>query len=345
MAKQVNVIMGGPSVEHEVSLATGWEMLKNLDTEKYKSRTVVITGEKSFYYTDNIVLQLSRDDLSDPGKSQCFKGPFTPAMSQEIWQGCDVALLALHGEFGEDGKFQGFLETLGIPYTGSGVFGSAVGMNKIASKYLYEKNGIVTPPSSIYCTNGKGITIDEISKKHGYPCFVKCPQSGSSRLLGRVDSREKLEEMIHSFFEYTTEILVESNIEGEEYSCPVLEYPNGDIRPLPPILIKPVRSEFFDFTAKYSEGECEEIVPAPCSAELAERMQEVALKAHTLLKCSGISRTDMIVSTDTIYVLETNTLPGFTSTSLAPKAFRAIGGTYQELLNILIETALAGNIK
>jgi len=340
MAKQVNVIMGGPSVEHEVSLATGWEMLTHLDTEKYTVRTVVITSGKSFYYTDTSTLQLSRDDLFDPEKSQRFKGPFLPGMSEEIWHGCDVALLALHGEFGEDGTFQGFLETLGIPYTGSGVFASAVGMNKIASKYLYEKNGMLTPPSSIYCTNGEGATIDEISNKHGYPCFVKCPQSGSSRLLGRADSREQLEKMIHSFSAYTSEILVESDMKGDEYSCPILEYPSGDICPLPPILIKPVRSEFFDFTAKYSEGECEEIVPAPCSAELTQRMQKVALQAHTVLTCSGISRTDMIVSQGEIYILETNTLPGFTSTSLVPKAFVALGGTYGELLDILIQTGI-----
>jgi D-alanine-D-alanine ligase len=345
MAKNINIILGGPSAEHEVSLATGWEMLKHIDKSKYCVRTVVISREKTFFYSMDDISGLSEKDLSEPEKSPYFKGPLSPSNSHEIWQDCDVALLALHGEFGEDGKVQGFLDMIGIPYTGSGVFASAAGMNKIASKDIFENNGLLTPPSSVYYTNGRGPTIDEIISKHGFPCFVKCPQSGSSRLLERVESKKDLENITGAFSESSKEILIESSITGDEYSCPVLEYPDGQIRPLPPVLIKPVNSPFFDFTAKYSESECEEIVPAPCSAELTSRIQEIALRAHTVLFCRGISRTDMIVKNDKIYVLETNTLPGFTSASLAPKSFISLGGAYCELLDILIDTALKRRLK
>ncbi|GAG17290.1 unnamed protein product, partial [marine sediment metagenome] len=256
---QVNVIMGGPSAEHEISLATGREMLKYLDRSKYSLRIVIITREKTFYYNNTDASTLTEQDYTEPDKSPNFLGPVSPAMSQEIWNECDIALLALHGEFGEDGKFQGFLETLGIPYTGSDVFASAVGMEKIASKRLFEQTGIITPSWSIYNTDGSGVSIDEIIQKHGFPCFVKCPQSGSSRLMDRADSRKMLEDMIFKLSEDSSEILIESYISGDEYSCPVLEYPDGSLRPLPPILIRPVKSSYFDYTAKYTDGACEEI--------------------------------------------------------------------------------------
>ena len=295
MAKQINIIMGGPSAEHEVSLNTGREMLKHLDKTKYTMRPVVITLQKDFYYSDADAAELTEDDFSNPDKSPHFKGPVSAAQSHEIWDGCDIALLALHGEFGEDGKIQGFLETLDIPYTGSGVCASAVGMDKIQSKLLYEQQGIITPPYSIYRTDGSGITLDEIITKHGFPCYVKCPQSGSSRLMDRADSRESLERIVAELSKESDEFLVESNISGDEYSSPILEYPDGSLKQLPPILIRPVESAYFDYTAKYTAGASEEITPAPCSEELTKRLQEVSLKAHIALKCQGLSRTDMIV--------------------------------------------------
>lgn len=342
MKKQVAVILGGPSAEHEVSIATGREVLKHINKNKYTCRIVLITRDKKFYYCDKDSTTLDQKDFFEPQTSSSFIGPVTPAASQMIWDRCDVALLALHGEFGEDGRFQGFLETLDIPYTGSGVFASAAGMDKIASKYLFEKMGIATPPYSIYRTDGTGASVEDIARMHGFPCFVKCPQSGSSRLMGRAESIGQLRQMLDEFSPETTQILVESNIAGDEYSCPVLEYPDGRVEALLPILIKPVSSVYFDYTAKYTDGACREIVPAPCSPELTSRLQQAALSAHRAINCRSISRTDSIVRDNTIYVLEINTLPGLTSTSLVPKAFVAAGGSYAQLLDILIETALQG---
>ena len=136
--------------------------------------------------------------------------------------------------------------------------------------------------------------------------------------------------------------MIETGISGEEYSCAVLEYPDGKLRTMPPILIRPVSSSFFDYTAKYTPEACEEIVPAPCSSQLKEQIQKSALLAHKALQCSGLTRTDMIYDGTTLSVLEINTLPGLTPASLVPKAFAAMDGTYSQLLDIIIQTALGG---
>ena len=340
--KHVNVVMGGPSAEHEISLRTGREVLRNLDKSKYLPRAVVITKSREIYWADVERDVPTEQDCIDPSASKEFKGPLNPAASFEIWKDCDVAFLALHGEFG---VFQGFLETLGVPYTGSGVLASAMGMDKIVAKHVFEQNGITTPPYSIYHTDGSGTSIAQIATDRGFPSFVKCPQSGSSRLMGRATNTTSLEALCAEFASEASEILVESAIHGDEYSVPVLEYPDGSLKALPPILIRLVKTEFFDYTAKYMAGASEEIVPAPCSAELTARLQDVAVRAHRAIGCKGLTRTDIIVQNDTLFALEINTLPGMTSASLAPKAFAAAGGSFAELLDILLRDALSGGEK
>jgi D-alanine-D-alanine ligase len=340
MTIQVNVVMGGPSVEHEISLRSGLEVLRHLDTSKYAARAVVVSPKKEFFFHDYTNNGLDAGDLGDPAASGKFTGPFPAASCGKYWETCDVAFLALHGEFGENGVVQGFLETLDVPYTGSGVYASAVAMEKITSKYLYLNNGLPVPPYSIYGKTHPETTLDSIALKHGFPCFVKCPQSGSSRLLGRADSPESLAALIAELEPHADNLLVETSIKGIEFSCGVLEKAGRELLALPPIEIRTVHSDYFDYTAKYSSGASEEIVPAPRPPELLERIKSAALAAHRILGCKGVSRTDMIYAGDLLYVLETNTLPGLTPQSLLPKAFSAIGGTYTGLLDILISTAL-----
>lgn len=336
---RVNVIMGGPSAEHDVSLATGNEMLVQLDRQRYAVRAVVVSRKREFYYRDLASDQTpSKSELENPGSGQ-FTGPLAPAASAPIWEECDVALLAVHGSFGEDGVLQGFLDTLGVPYTGSGVCASAVGMEKITSKQILEQNGLTTPPYSVYLADGSGPSAEEIAKRHGFPCFVKCPHSGSSKLVGQARDLTALRTLLTDFATKSLRVLVESRISGEEYSCPVLQQPDGTIRALPPIFIKPVNTDYFDYEAKYTKGASEEIVPAPCSPELTSIIQEAALRAHRALGCAGVSRTDMIWDGSDLHVLEINTLPGFTAASLVPKAFAATGGTFPELLDLLIRAA------
>lgn len=337
MTIQVNVLMGGPSAEHEVSLSSAQGVIKNLNKNSYKIRAVFISKSKEFFYRDIGQNVPSLEELSN---TEFYHGPFSIANSQEIWDNCSVVFLALHGTFGEDGVIQGVLDSIGLPYTGSGVMASALAMDKILSKFIYMQNGLAVPPYSIYGKNYTPITINELAAKHGFPCFVKAPQSGSSRLMGRADSIDSLSVILKELTQYTPDILVETAVKGIEFSCGVLEDADGSIIALPPIEIRP-KSVYFDYTAKYSDGASEEIVPAPQPDELLERIKHVAITAHKVLGCSGVSRTDMIYKDDTLYVLETNTLPGLTRNSLLPKAFRAAGGSYPELLDKLIRSALA----
>ena len=159
MTIKVNVIMGGPSAEHEVSLNSGREVIGHLDTSKYDIRAVVITKNNDFYFFDYNGDLPDLKEFSDPSASARFSGPYTAVTSGPVWEGRDVAFLALHGAFGEDGVIQGFLDTARIRYTGSGVFASATAMNKVASKFLYIHHGLDTPPFSLY---GKKYPLSEI---------------------------------------------------------------------------------------------------------------------------------------------------------------------------------------
>jgi D-alanine-D-alanine ligase len=333
--------MGGPSAEYEVSLNSGLQALSNLDQNKYDLRAVVVTKDKKFYYMDVKETLPDAQTIANPHGS--FNGPFAPANCAQVWDDCDVAFLALHGEFGEDGIIQGYLETLSIPYYGSGVYSSAVAMNKITSKFLYALHGLDVPPYSIFGVNNPKVTVDSVIEKHGFPCFVKCPQSGSSRLMGRAKNRSELEALLVELQREAADILIETEVKGIEFSCGVIEMTDGTLKPLPPVEIRPVSSEFFDYDAKYTKGASTELVPAPQSEELLKKVELAAKEAHQILGCSGVSRTDMIYSDSKLYILETNTLPGMTATSLLPKAFKAIGGTYPELLDILISAALKSN--
>lgn len=333
--KKITVVMGGPSEEHQVSLKTGLEVLNHIDRDSYEVTALVIDHNRKLYVAKESA-ELTLRDLQNPAGTDRFRGPYAPQGAVSVWNDCDLAYLALHGEFGEDGRFQGYLETIGVPYTGCDVFSSAIGMHKTAAKKMFESSGIPTPPYSVY----RGTeNMAMIGAKHGFPCFVKCPQSGSSKLLGRAENQEQLEQMLTSFIKESKSVLVETMIDGEELSCPVLEEEDGSLRVLNPVYIKPDEGKFFDFEAKY-EGKSQEIVPAPQSEEIQELVKKTALAVHKVLECSGLSRTDVIVKDGVAFVLEVNTLPGFTSQSLFPQSYASEGGNFTELISTIIETAL-----
>ncbi len=333
--------MGGPSAEHEVSLNSGLEVLRYIDRGSYTVRAVVISRHKQFFYCDTDPQKLpSLEDLRAPDTSAVMRGPVSMADAVPVWEGCDAAFLAMHGSFGEDGVFQGYLESIGMPYTGSDVYASAVAMNKITCKTLFTCHGLATPPYSIFGSLHPEVTVESIIATHGLPCFIKCPQSGSSKLLGRAGTADELSAMLTDFSRYSDDILIESMIDGPEFTCGVLDDATGRPFALPPIEIRP-KASFFDYTAKYTTGASEELVPAPRPAQLLEQIQEIAVAAHRILGCTGISRTDFLLQNKTLYVLEVNTLPGLTSNSLIPKSYQATGGTFSGLIDLLIRQALA----
>lgn len=248
----------------------------------------------------------------------------------------DVAFLALHGAGGEDGTIQGMLEILGIPYIGSDVAASSLAINKAKAKMVYVSAGIPTPASAAY-TDLTEVDFDEIIQRVGMHCVVKACFEGSSNGIYMIEDRASLEEAVKSALDLDGEVLIEQYVAGDEYTVAVVG--NKEIESLPVIQIVPA-SDYYDYEAKYAPGGSKHLCPAPISEELTSRLQDLAVRAHKALGCSGVSRSDFIVdSQGNAWILETNTIPGMTKTSLLPDAARAKGYTFAELAKRLIDLA------
>jgi D-alanine--D-alanine ligase len=258
--------------------------------------------------------------LSGKGLTK-FLGPQRP----------DLAFLAVHGTAAEDGAIQGLLELLHMPYTGSGIQASAIAMDKAATKSLLQQHGILVP---------KGVLLTEPEMPQiDPPLIVKPNAQGSTVGLSFVDQRSEICPALINAFQYDTEVLVEEWIKGMEISTPVLVD-----RALLPVEIAPNTGKY-DFESKYTPGATVEIVPARLAEHLILKSQQIALKAHNALGCKGATRTDMIVRGDDIFVLEVNTLPGMTATSLLPNSAAGLGISFDELCRILVEDELARHAK
>ncbi len=241
----------------------------------------------------------------------------------------DFAFINLHGAPGEDGLVQAMLDTVGLPYQGSGARASFLTLHKAATKQIYVKANIPTPEWEFLPTP----PAPDWESKLPYPLFIKSNTGGSSLLLFRVHDHASLHNALHEIFDAGCEVIIEPSIEGEDATCGVL----GDLA-LPPILIRPLAGSFFDYSSKYEAGGAEEICPAPLPEAMNARMQELALKAHRALGLYGYSRTDFRIMADgTILTLETNSLPGMTKTSLVPQEAQAVGYDFGALLEKLIE--------
>ena len=335
--KKIAVIVGGPSAEHEISLKTGFQIVANLDRNKYEVSVIAVGKDKKFFFAKDAA-SISQSDMENFQESPFFDGGYCPSDSSAMWKDIDVAFLALHGEFGEDGTIQGFLNTVGVKYTGCNVVSSAIGMHKILAKKVFESSGIPTPAYCVYRKGDGEKKTREILAKFAFPLFVKAPQSGSSKLMYRVKNEQELRESIENLSKECKSILVESCVYGDEFSCPVLEK-DGVASALTPIYIKPKNTDgYFDYNAKYL-GESEEICPPPHDKDTVELVKRTAVAVHRALECDGYSRTDIIVKDGVGFVLEINTLPGMTASSLFPLAFGVEGGNFSELLDRIIENA------
>ena len=247
----------------------------------------------------------------------------------------DFALLALHGKFGEDGTVQSVLQTLDIPYSGCGPLTSALCMDKDLTKTVLEANGIRTAR----WLNVKSVEeIDyEAIENIGYPVFVKPTNGGSSVATFKIYDKEKVQEAVEEGLKWDTEVMIEEFIDGNEITCPVF-----DNKLFPVIAIKP-KSDFFDYTQKYSDNGADEVL-VELEEDLYKEVKEMALKTYKALKCEVYSRIDMIVNKEgTPYILEVNTLPGMTAASLFPKSAKGEGYSFSEFLDLIIETSLKVN--
>lgn len=310
MKKHITIALlcGGTSTEREVSLSSGQQVHDALDKTKYQV--------------------LRYDPAAD-----------IPRLIQDARK-IDIALVILHGSGGEDGSVQGLLDLLKIPYQCSGTLGSAVAMNKLASKQLYLQAGIPVPA---YCSLDAATPLDEEGcvQQLGLPIVVKPASGGSSIGMDIVRETKNLRHAVDRAFSLDNTVLLEEYIPGTEITGAVLG--NTHLQTLPIVEIIPNSNHsFFNYEAKYKKGQSQEICPARINESLAENASLLAQKAHKALFCKGYSRTDMIIRDDRIYVLETNTIPGMTPQSLLPLAARAAGMNFSQLLDRLIELGLEG---
>ncbi|NLJ73093.1 MAG: D-alanine--D-alanine ligase [Syntrophomonadaceae bacterium] len=307
--EKVLVLMGGTSAEREVSLRSGNSVAKAL--------------LEAGYYVD--MLDFKGDNINEI-----------------IGYSPDVVFIALHGENGEDGRIQGYLDILGIPYTSSGLTASAIGMNKILTKKMLLLDDI--PTAKFYIIKKADFALNsakEIKRlidKLDFPLVIKAPSQGSSIGTYIVKDKNSLITAINDGFNYDSELLAEQYITGVEITAAVIG--NDKLEVLPLIEITST-NEFYDYESKYTKGKCEHIIPARIDDKVMNKVNSLTERIYKLLGCKGFARVDFIIGRDNIpYVLEINTVPGMTDMSLVPDAAKAKGISYIELCDRIVKLAL-----
>lgn len=321
MAKtRVAVIRGGPSDEHDVSMQTGTGVLDAINNEQFQPLDVVITRKGEWLYDGR---------------------EWYP---ERLLSLVDVAFLALHGTFGEDGKIQRILDRHGVAYTGSGAYPSSIAFQKMIAKDLMRESGIKMPPHMLVTSevrqNLHGVA-SAVGNMFDPPYVVKPVASGSSVGVVMVSNVASLPQVLDEALGVYDQVLVEKRITGKEATCGVLNrFRDEDMYVLPPIeIVSPENAGFFDYKVKY-DGTTEEICPGRFSREEKDELARVAKLVHETLGLSQYSRSDFMVAPGGVYFLEVNTLPGLTAESLFPKGMVAVGSSYEELVSHLINDAL-----
>ncbi|MFJ1377641.1 D-alanine--D-alanine ligase [Capnocytophaga canimorsus] len=321
MKKKVAVVMGGYSGECEVSLRSGQLILNSLDANKYEIYEIHILSEGWFLFENGKRFLIDKGDFS--AQKNGNKITF------------DVIVNTIHGTPGEDGQLQAYWKLLHIPYTGCDFYQSALTFNKRDTLSVLAKFGIAKA-ESIYASKKDILDKDEVIKKLGLPLFVKANRSGSSLGVSKVKNAEEFDQALKNAFEVDDEILIESFLNGREFSVGVLRL-NGKTTVMGHTEIIS-ENDFFDYEAKY-EGKSQEITPAPLSDTLREKIDEITIKIYESLNMSGFSRIDYIIVADIPYFIEINTNPGLSPQSIFPQQVAHRGLKFSDLLDSEIELA------
>jgi D-alanine-D-alanine ligase len=325
--KTIGVLFGGRSFEHEVSLVSARSVIRALDKNKYK---IVLIGvdKKGHWLKGQMAKKLLKGEATN-------KGEFVPGFLSSI----DIFFPVLHGPFGEDGSIQGFLETINKPYVGAGILGSALGIDKIMQKIIWQKYKLPIVDFIWFFKNewqkNQILLIKKIKEKIKFPCFVKPANAGSSVGISKAHNQKNLIKAINLAGKYDQKILIEKAVKkareieisilGNEFpiaSCP------GEIIP---------SNEFYDYEAKYINGKSKIIIPAKINKEIKEKIKKIAILAYKTIDCRGLGRVDFLLDKKRIYLNEINTIPGFTSISMYPKLWNVSGLSYSSLLDKLID--------
>ena len=344
------IVFGGKSAEHEISLISAFNIINAADKKKYKIISVGIDKDGEFLYFDkeNYILN-SRDPkkvrLGKNGKPVSFafgkKKELIGLKDSKLRVKIDAVFPVLHGTFGEDGTMQGLLKMADVPFVGSGVLDSAIGMDKDVMKRLFRDAGIPTADFFAFSQNELGkINFEKLRKKLKLPFFVKPANLGSSVGISKVKNKGDFKKAIQEAFRFDSKIIIEECIKGREIECSVLgnESPAASV----PGEIVPTH-EFYSYEAKYlDENGAVLKIPARLSGKVIEKIRNLAVKSFRALCCEGMGRVDFFLDgKGKIYVNEINTIPGFTRISMYPKLWEESGLGYSELIDKLVELAIA----
>jgi D-alanine-D-alanine ligase len=345
----VGLLFGGKSTEHEVSLQSVNSVMKVIDQEKYEITLIGIDKKGQWYLCDQADFLISAENPKKIkmkhtgipvalalGKSAeqliCFSKPI-------VYKKLDVVFPILHGTYGEDGTMQGLLKLANIPFVGPSVLGSAIGMDKEVAKRLLRDAGIPIAKFEVYQQwEEETINFESIVEKLGLPLFVKPANLGSSVGITKVRNKAEFIHGIREAFTFDTKILIEEFVEGWEIECAVLGNENPMASQLGAII---PQQEFYSYDAKYMDEKGATIqLPAQISSDVAQRMQELAVKTYKVLCCEGMTRVDFFLTKENkIIINEINTIPGFTKISMYPKLWEISGIPYPQLIDRLIQLA------
>ena len=344
----VVVVFGGKSGEHEVSLMSATNIINAMDKGKYNIYMIGITkqGKWMAYKGDvNKIIDGSWEEKAagldrEETINLLFSGLFNDGVKSRV----DVVFPVLHGPNGEDGTIQGLFEILGIPYVGSGVMASALGMDKDFSKQLFRRAGLPVGDYTVMLkadiNRDMASAVSTIEGKFNYPVFVKPANMGSSVGITKAHNRDELVRGLTEACRYDRKVLVEKNVNCRELECSVL----GNNNPVASGIGEIIPSkEFYDYEAKYfDDGKSVLVIPAELPDSKIQEIREIAVKAYKSLDCCGMARVDFFLEkgTEKIYINELNTIPGFTKISMYPKLWDAAGISYSKLIDRLIELAI-----
>ncbi len=330
----VIVLCGGRSAEHDVSLVSAGSVVRNLDSSRYQVSLIGIGKDGGVLSADQLKAKMNIGDLP------------VRILDEKHWvelvlgSSPDIVFPVLHGPYGEDGTVQGALEVLDLPYVGAGVWGSAVGMNKIHCKSVLANEGLPVLPhvavNRVEWNEGAQALIAQVASSLTYPLFVKPANLGSSIGINKSRNREELLEHIQVAFKYDDFILIEQGIDAREIEVSVL----GNLKAKASLAGEIVPSrEFYTYESKYEDSNSELVIPARLSAGQMDDVRALAVQAYTCLQLEGMARMDFLMdkASGKLWINEPNTIPGFTSISMYPKLWEASGLPYPELLDQLIE--------
>lgn len=323
MKKNIAVIAGGNSSEFGISMQSGNHIFSVIDGERYNKYLMILKGRDWHVESDGKEYQVDKNDFSFDLEGEKVA--------------LDFAYITIHGNPGENGMLQGYLDMMGVPYSTCSTLCEAITFDKYTCTNYLKGFGVVTT-NPVMLLKGQGYDREAVLAAVGLPCFVKPNAEGSSFGVSKVKKAEDFDAAMQEAFSKCNQVLVESFIDGTEFTCGL--YKVGSKKIVFPVAEVIPKKEFFDFEAKYNASMSDEIIPGRFSEEITDRIQSMASEVYDLLRCEGIVRIDGFVKGDEVIMLEVNTTPGMTANSFVPKMVRVMGASLTEIITEIIEDKL-----